>query len=112
MDLQSVLNRLKIQCYLHRLINAGFDTWDELKDITEADMQELDMRLGHRRKLQREIATSRGWPLNSPLEAIPICLYGEKKEEQKQVIATNLTVIGDQQLIDTNDIGIPFRHQQ
>lgn len=38
MDLESVLNRLKIQCYLHRLIDSGFDTWDAVKDIAEVDM--------------------------------------------------------------------------
>jgi hypothetical protein len=38
MDLESVLNRLDMQCYLHRLLNAGFDSWDVVKDITEYDM--------------------------------------------------------------------------
>ncbi|KAG4032771.1 hypothetical protein MFRU_006g02350 [Monilinia fructicola] len=70
------------------------------------------MRLGHRRKLQREIATSRGWPLNSPLEETPVCRCGQKKEEQKQGRATNLTDTGDQRFVHTNDIGIPFRHRQ
>lgn len=38
MDLEFILNKLEIHCYSHRLMNAGFDTWDVVKDITEADM--------------------------------------------------------------------------
>ncbi|ESZ95655.1 HMG box protein [Sclerotinia borealis F-4128] len=99
MDLEPVLNRLEIQCYLQRFKDAGFDTWDALKDITETDMEELGMKLGHRRvrdhnnetwKLQREIATSRGWPPNAPLEAALVCCCGSlKKGEQKVTIMRN-----------------------
>ncbi|PVH81129.1 hypothetical protein DL98DRAFT_531583 [Cadophora sp. DSE1049] len=50
------------------LFEAGFETWEILKDITERDMQAIGMKLGHRRRLQREIATSRGHPMNAALE--------------------------------------------
>jgi len=38
MDLQFVLGHLGISCYWQQLSDAGFETWKELKDITEADM--------------------------------------------------------------------------
>lgn len=37
-DLESVLSRLGMQCYFHRFMNAGFDNWGVVKDITEKDM--------------------------------------------------------------------------
>ncbi|KAJ8063058.1 hypothetical protein OCU04_008300 [Sclerotinia nivalis] len=46
-DLESVLNRLGMQCYLHRFMNTGFDSWGVVKDITEKDMQVLGFQLGH-----------------------------------------------------------------
>ncbi|KAJ8063057.1 hypothetical protein OCU04_008300 [Sclerotinia nivalis] len=82
-DLESVLNRLGMQCYLHRFMNTGFDSWGVVKDITEKDMQVLGFQLGHIRKLQREIATSRGWPQNVPLKATCVCCGGRKDGEQK-----------------------------
>lgn len=38
MDLQFVLARLGIICYWQQLFDAGFETWENLKDITERDM--------------------------------------------------------------------------
>ncbi|KAF7950348.1 hypothetical protein EAE96_007635 [Botrytis aclada] len=66
-EIHVILIRLQMLCYLNRLMDAGFDNWNVVKDITEKDMQILGMKLGHIRKLQREIATSRGWPQNAPL---------------------------------------------
>lgn len=38
MDLQFVLDHLGISLYWQQLFEAGFETWEVLKDITEADM--------------------------------------------------------------------------
>lgn len=38
MDLQFVLSHLGVTCYWPRLFEAGFETWEILKDITEKDM--------------------------------------------------------------------------
>jgi hypothetical protein len=40
-------------------VNHGFHSWDTLLNIQEEDMEALNFKLGHRRKLQREIAVSK-----------------------------------------------------
>lgn len=57
--------------YFEALVSRGFDTWDNLTDISEETMAELDVRLGHRRKLQREIASYRGQPRSQSLFSPP-----------------------------------------
>ncbi|CCD47016.1 predicted protein [Botrytis cinerea T4] len=37
-ELQLILNRLQMLCYLNRLTDAGFDNWEVVKDITERDI--------------------------------------------------------------------------
>ncbi|KAJ5052225.1 uncharacterized protein L3040_001983 [Drepanopeziza brunnea f. sp. 'multigermtubi'] len=73
MDVQLILGHLGIACYWAPLCEAGFESWEVLQDITEADMGSIGMKLGHRRKLQREIATSRGVPPNATLESSSAC---------------------------------------
>ncbi|PQE21507.1 HMG box protein [Rutstroemia sp. NJR-2017a BBW] len=48
-QLQFVLSKLEMQSYFERLLDNGFDTWEVLKDITESDMNEIGLKLGHRR---------------------------------------------------------------
>jgi len=48
-------------------VTEGFDTWETLLDITESDLGHLNVKLGHRRKLQRAIAESRGQSSDRPL---------------------------------------------
>ncbi|KAL2065020.1 hypothetical protein VTL71DRAFT_4160 [Oculimacula yallundae] len=59
-DLASIFAELGISHYLHDFIDQGFDTWETILDITESDFDALGVKLGHRRKLQRKIANSRG----------------------------------------------------
>jgi hypothetical protein len=54
-ELSMVLARLGLGQYEERLTENGFDTWDTVTRITEADMDELGFKLGDRRKLQRAI---------------------------------------------------------
>jgi hypothetical protein len=54
-DLGTVLARLGLDQYEQRLVENGFETWETVTSITEADLREMDIRLGHRRKLQRAI---------------------------------------------------------
>ena len=58
-DLESIFERLGLQQYLPSFLDEGFDTWDTVLYITESDLDALNVRLGHRRKLQREIAHAR-----------------------------------------------------
>lgn len=59
-QLEVIFRELGISHYLHTFVDQGFDTWDTILDITESDLDALGVKLGHRRKLQRRIANSRG----------------------------------------------------
>ncbi|PVH87605.1 hypothetical protein DL98DRAFT_649231 [Cadophora sp. DSE1049] len=70
-ELRNVLTRLGLQEYLRLFQNAGYDTWEALSKITESQLAALNVKLGHRRRLQREIARSRSWPDDDPLWMSP-----------------------------------------
>ncbi|KAL8768617.1 MAG: hypothetical protein Q9209_005176 [Squamulea sp. 1 TL-2023] len=55
-DLKSFLSSCGLLQYHERFVEAGFDTWETLQDITESDLEFLDVQRGHRRRLQQEIA--------------------------------------------------------
>ncbi|KAF2405511.1 hypothetical protein EJ06DRAFT_28612 [Trichodelitschia bisporula] len=59
-DLSDRLERLGLTQYLEIFVQEGFDTWETVLDITESDLNFLNVKLGHRRKLQRAIFESRG----------------------------------------------------
>ena len=61
-NLSVVLERLGLTEYLRVLSENGFHNWETVVDITEDDLTALHFKLGHRRALQREIATFRGIP--------------------------------------------------
>jgi hypothetical protein len=65
--LTEVLERLGLSMYLEILDANGFGDWSTLVDITEEDLTSLRFKLGHRRALQREIATYRGIPISESL---------------------------------------------
>lgn len=67
-ELSDVLGRLGLNEYLDVLTRNGFRNWDTVLDITEDDLTALNFKLGHRRTLQREIATFRGVPLSESIE--------------------------------------------
>lgn len=78
-DLTDVLKRLGLTEYHQVLRENGFHSWETVVDITEEDLTALNFKLGHRRALQREIATFRGVPCllsleleNSPPETISL----------------------------------------
>ncbi|KAI5811518.1 hypothetical protein DFH27DRAFT_32344 [Peziza echinospora] len=66
-ELESILARLSLSQYLGRLIEEGFEKWETVLDITENDLAFLNFKLGHRRILQREIASARGISPGQPL---------------------------------------------
>ncbi|KAL6705020.1 hypothetical protein ACN47E_007423 [Coniothyrium glycines] len=67
-ELSDVLEKLGLSEYLHVLTQHGFRNWETTLDITEPDLIALHFKLGHRRTLQREIATFRGIPPITSLE--------------------------------------------
>ncbi|CAI9635260.1 unnamed protein product [Alternaria burnsii] len=66
-DLRERLARLGLSQYHEVFTAEGFDTWETVLDITESDLSSLNVKLGHRRKLQRAIAESRGQSSDRPL---------------------------------------------
>jgi len=54
-DLGERLERVGLSQYLEILVAEGFDSWETVLDITESDLNALNFKLGHRRKLQRAI---------------------------------------------------------
>ena len=56
-DLHSVLTRLGLEQYYGTLVDNGFESWNVVLDIAESDFDALGFKLGHRRVLQREIAS-------------------------------------------------------
>ncbi|XP_014550468.1 hypothetical protein COCVIDRAFT_115390 [Bipolaris victoriae FI3] len=58
-NLAEELQRLGLLEYLDVLVAEGFDTWETVSDIAESDLNSLNVKIGHRRKLQRAIAESR-----------------------------------------------------
>ncbi|CAN9429621.1 unnamed protein product [Alternaria alternata] len=67
-DLTEVLERIGLTQYAQVLSENGFHNWESVADITEDDLTALEFKLGHRRLLQREIATYRGIPQSLSLE--------------------------------------------
>jgi len=59
---EQALIDLGLETYLQAFLSTGFVDWDSLSSITEFDLEALGMRLGDRRKLEREIARRGGWP--------------------------------------------------
>jgi hypothetical protein len=58
---------LGLEQYLPSLLQTGFYDWHSLCRITERDFATLGVKLGHRRKLQREMARRHLWPDSEPL---------------------------------------------
>jgi hypothetical protein len=67
-DMNEVLERLGLTEYSPVLSDNGFHSWETVVDITEDDLTTLNFKLGHRRALQREIATYRGLPSSLSLD--------------------------------------------
>jgi hypothetical protein len=61
------LSSLSLGQYYELLTSNGFDSWEAVQQITENDMEKLQMKRGIRRKLLRAIATNQGYPISQPL---------------------------------------------
>ncbi|RPB12101.1 hypothetical protein P167DRAFT_553722 [Morchella conica CCBAS932] len=82
-DLGELLDRLGLSQYLERLVDEGFEKWEAVMDITEQDLGFLNFKLGHRRILQREIASARGIPPHQALTSIPPIYPAEDVEDER-----------------------------
>jgi hypothetical protein len=63
-DVATLLDRFGMSEYTDRFLAEGFDAWDVVRDITEADLTFLGVGLAHRRRLQQEILAA--WNPRSP----------------------------------------------
>ena len=86
-DLESILTYLDMSQYRGRLMHAGFDSWEILCEITEEDLEALNIELGHRRKLQREIAKTRSPAFPTPpYQSLPGATGSQHADSQSQPI--------------------------
>lgn len=86
-ELADIFAELGISHYLHEFLEQGFDTWETILDITESDFDALGVKLGHRRKLQRKIANTRGLSSDRAL-ASPRNTPGEDRTEETKLAGT------------------------
>ncbi|KAI8971814.1 hypothetical protein BDF20DRAFT_915577 [Mycotypha africana] len=71
-QMREFLEFYKLDQYFSVFVHEGFDRLLSLFDITEVDLISLNVKRGHRRLLQRAIATARGVPISTPI----IITYG------------------------------------
>ena len=50
-DVATLLHRFGMSEYTDRFLAEGFDTWDVVRDITEADLAFLGVGVAHRKRL-------------------------------------------------------------
>ncbi|TVY78194.1 High mobility group protein 20A [Lachnellula suecica] len=91
-ELGEIFAELGISRYLDEFIEQGFDTWDTILDITESDFDALGVKLGHRRKLQRKIANSRGISSDRALDSPRHTPTEERSLEEQKVGGTKVDV--------------------
>jgi hypothetical protein len=66
-ELHQFIAELNLEQYFLPCLHAGILNWEAFIDITESEFTALNMRLGHRRKIQRAIARRKLWPDHRPL---------------------------------------------
>ncbi|ORX90605.1 HMG-box [Basidiobolus meristosporus CBS 931.73] len=61
MEVGDFLKKCKLEQYYSTFVSEGFDQLNSLLEITENDLVAMDVKRGHRRLLQREIASMRAF---------------------------------------------------
>ncbi|KAK9728929.1 hypothetical protein K7432_000681 [Basidiobolus ranarum] len=61
MDVRDFLTKCRLEQYYNTFVSEGFDQLNSLLEITESDLAAMDVKRGHRRLLQQEIASLRGY---------------------------------------------------
>lgn len=87
-ELEQIFVELGISQYHEVFIEHGFDTWAAIQDITESDLDALGVKLGHRRKLQRRIAESRGFSPDRALASPPRNTPTDDRQADEQQAGT------------------------
>jgi hypothetical protein len=89
-ELADIFAELGISHYLHDFLEQGFDTWETILDITESDFDALGVKLGHRRKLQRKIANSRGLSSDRALASPRHTPSDDRQLEDSRTVGTKI----------------------
>jgi hypothetical protein len=66
-ELRDKLVSIGLETYLPLLLSKGYQNWESVLKLSEEDFESLQIKRGHRRRLQRQIATDRGHSINHPL---------------------------------------------
>jgi len=68
---------LGLQQYVPLLLQSGYCDWHCIYTMSEAEFAAMGVKLGHRRKLQREAARRHSWPdyRALPIERNICCLH-------------------------------------
>lgn len=69
-SVEDTLARLGLSQYVDRFRKAGFNTPRSFCSVSERDFEILGVKLGHRRRLQRDRFCQRGGGFNQPLPSI------------------------------------------
>lgn len=83
-----MLSDIDIGEYYHAFIANGFDTWAQILHITEEQLGHLGFKWGHRRRLQRQIASFKSYLLLKLLPAtvatnLPLTLLLELESQSE-----------------------------
>ena len=112
-ELKKDLIRLGLQRYVSAIISAGYNDWEAVEDMMESDFDALNIRLGDRRKLQREIARRQLWPENRPLPTLDelrefaLSLRDATAEEGKNNFQHHALEALDSEAVSPNIAGSP-----
>ena len=82
------LKQLGMSEYAERFVESDVDT-SVLRDLTDQDLKELGVSLGHRRKMLRAIAELPGAAPTSPQPA-----FAEPKPQEPRAPPSNSNVLG------------------
>lgn len=88
--LHSHLLRLNLGSYIAVLQENGYTSWHQVIRVDEEDLERLGFKLGHRRRLQREIASMEGYPLSA---ALPSCGMDTTQDSSKTKPQRDITAI-------------------
>jgi hypothetical protein len=66
-ELEEKLASIGLEVYHSTLAREGYSTWKSVMALSEEDLIELHFKPGHRRRLQRQIATDCGHPIADAL---------------------------------------------
>lgn len=86
-SLETKLEQLGLAQYAEALAENGFENWETVLDITEDDLDELGFKLGHRRVLQREIASHREPPASPGDRRTPNALQSGNENFSPSVLS-------------------------